>query len=45
LDLPPALVAWQMQFAPHALPKAGEGPAKKEKLKMRITQTVSENFR
>ncbi len=29
---------------PHALPKAGEGPAKKRKLKMRITQTVSENF-
>src|SRR5258708_183356 len=30
---------------PHALPKAGEGPAKKGKSKMRITQTASENLR
>ena len=28
---------------PHALPKAGEGPAKKGKPKMRITQTALEN--
>ena len=30
---------------PHAVGDAGEGPAKKEKLKMRIRQTVSETFR